>query len=365
MGEPQPPSQGMYAANNVSMFVDPSHPVDTHAMSSVSAGHNPLIFMQEPAPRYFYVPYYPGMPMQAGNCIIPSANLQQMFGHEDAIGTQAHAAYIGGLSDAPHMGQMPYLNPSLVCMHPMSSNYPKDARRRAQGKFTYRGEMNPVPAPEDDDQVAWQGTYLKQIPDGRDDVTPEREKSRSAPNTKNSIVLPNGKNIPSPSGWLQGGPRRMITYACGYCGRQKRSRSAASDGMVRIRCGCGGFRGGGVPRMHSQWNEVKLKCDNNGSSEPQPEESIPEIHNQVGPAPKKRKYVCETNGEFKPQKLEGEVSYQRGPGLHAQPRYYEMMDGERQGNIKPQNVKRGADDANAVQSILSLRSQVQDSSVEN
>eukprot|EP00658_Telonema_sp_P-2_P036607 TRINITY_DN26442_c0_g1_i1.p1 TRINITY_DN26442_c0_g1~~TRINITY_DN26442_c0_g1_i1.p1 ORF type:complete len:220 (+),score=32.72 TRINITY_DN26442_c0_g1_i1:185-844(+) len=42
-------------------------------------------------------------------------------------------------------------------------------------------------------------------------------------------------------------------WFCGYCGYKKVSASASTDGMVRIRCPCGGVRGDGVCRMHSNW----------------------------------------------------------------------------------------------------------------
>lgn len=48
-------------------------------------------------------------------------------------------------------------------------------------------------------------------------------------------------------------------YQCGYCGYHKVSSSAASDGMVRIRCPCGGARADGVPRMHAHWNPIKTE----------------------------------------------------------------------------------------------------------
>eukprot|EP00656_Telonema_subtile_P007710 TRINITY_DN13620_c0_g2_i9.p1 TRINITY_DN13620_c0_g2~~TRINITY_DN13620_c0_g2_i9.p1 ORF type:complete len:347 (+),score=40.16 TRINITY_DN13620_c0_g2_i9:28-1041(+) len=46
-------------------------------------------------------------------------------------------------------------------------------------------------------------------------------------------------------------------YTCGYCGYHKTSSSAAGDGMVRIRCPCGGARADGVSRMHAHWKRMK------------------------------------------------------------------------------------------------------------
>jgi hypothetical protein len=49
------------------------------------------------------------------------------------------------------------------------------------------------------------------------------------------------------------GERKL--YACGYCGYQKLSCSAASDGQVRIRCKCGGLQADGKSRMHAHWTD--------------------------------------------------------------------------------------------------------------
>ena len=40
-------------------------------------------------------------------------------------------------------------------------------------------------------------------------------------------------------------------YKCDYCSQQKWSKSTGSDGQVRIRCGCGGGRKDGKPRLHA------------------------------------------------------------------------------------------------------------------
>lgn len=47
----------------------------------------------------------------------------------------------------------------------------------------------------------------------------------------------------------------LRTWFCGYCGYKKLSASAGTDGMVRIRCPCGGVRRDNIPRMHSHWTE--------------------------------------------------------------------------------------------------------------
>lgn len=44
-------------------------------------------------------------------------------------------------------------------------------------------------------------------------------------------------------------------YRCGYCGCSKRSNTA-SNGIVRIRCVCGGQYADGVIRMHSRWYPI-------------------------------------------------------------------------------------------------------------
>eukprot|EP00656_Telonema_subtile_P001408 TRINITY_DN10633_c0_g1_i2.p2 TRINITY_DN10633_c0_g1~~TRINITY_DN10633_c0_g1_i2.p2 ORF type:complete len:143 (-),score=14.71 TRINITY_DN10633_c0_g1_i2:173-601(-) len=49
------------------------------------------------------------------------------------------------------------------------------------------------------------------------------------------------------------GVGRQREWFCGYCGYRKVSASASTDGMVRVRCPCGGVRGDGKPRMHSNW----------------------------------------------------------------------------------------------------------------
>lgn len=42
-------------------------------------------------------------------------------------------------------------------------------------------------------------------------------------------------------------------YVCGYCGTERKSASACSDGRVRIRCSCGGQHEDGKVRMHAYW----------------------------------------------------------------------------------------------------------------
>ena len=43
-------------------------------------------------------------------------------------------------------------------------------------------------------------------------------------------------------------------YTCYFCGLQKVATSTPSDGIVRIRCPCGGMRSDGVTRMHAKWS---------------------------------------------------------------------------------------------------------------
>lgn len=58
------------------------------------------------------------------------------------------------------------------------------------------------------------------------------------------------------AGKATAGSGEQRTWYCGYCGYKKVSASACTDGMVRIRCPCGGVRRDNLPRMHSHWTET-------------------------------------------------------------------------------------------------------------
>eukprot|EP00658_Telonema_sp_P-2_P071854 TRINITY_DN61069_c0_g1_i2.p1 TRINITY_DN61069_c0_g1~~TRINITY_DN61069_c0_g1_i2.p1 ORF type:complete len:120 (+),score=4.78 TRINITY_DN61069_c0_g1_i2:115-474(+) len=45
-------------------------------------------------------------------------------------------------------------------------------------------------------------------------------------------------------------------YVCKYCGYSKTCSSGSSDGVVRIRCPCGGVKADGVNRMHAAWTPL-------------------------------------------------------------------------------------------------------------
>eukprot|EP00656_Telonema_subtile_P015779 TRINITY_DN182_c0_g1_i1.p1 TRINITY_DN182_c0_g1~~TRINITY_DN182_c0_g1_i1.p1 ORF type:complete len:300 (+),score=44.09 TRINITY_DN182_c0_g1_i1:89-988(+) len=83
-------------------------------------------------------------------------------------------------------------------------------------------------------------------------------------------------------GQATSGRGRALQYECGFCAYRKVSASASSDGMVRIRCPCGGARADGVSRMHANWSLVPSAIEGAASeAEGAPDISSPEAEPEL------------------------------------------------------------------------------------
>jgi len=158
---------------------------------------------------------------------------------------------------------------SILDLRPISPENCFEELRDELNRCSRSDASNPTPPGSPEDVSDFEHALLLPAPERVKLPTVQTAKKRKRPPTSPTEETGDGvvkahvyhaaKATAKPKS--NGGIGEQRTWFCGYCGYKKISASASTDGVIRIRCPCGGVHADKKNRMHSNWTQTPGVAD--------------------------------------------------------------------------------------------------------